>query len=157
MKHPDSPDRHAAHPEDRPEDHAVDRDAAAAHLEQHISTLLREQPLQRAPATLGQRVLAAIEQRQRSAFQRWPLAARIAFVLLAGMTAHLSIGLMRLMGAGISAPRPPFTVMLAQTALDAARQLPSIWTYAAFAALILIYGGIFGLGIAMYRTVNPRH
>jgi hypothetical protein len=157
MKHPHSPDRHAAHPEDRPGDHAVDRDAAATHLEQHISALLRAQPLQRAPATLAQRVLAAIEERQRSAFQRWPLAARIAFVLLAGMTAHLSIGLMRLMGAGIPAPRPTFAVMLAETAINTARQFPSIWTYAALSALILIYGGIFGLGIAMYRTVNPRH
>jgi hypothetical protein len=78
-------------------------------------------------------------------------------VLLAGMTAHLSIGLMRLMGAGITAPRPTFTMMLAETALDTARQFPSIWSHAAFAALILIYGGMFGLGIAMYRTVNPRH
>jgi hypothetical protein len=149
MTHPDSPDRSP--------DRSAARDAAAAHLERHITTLLREQPLQRAPTTLAQRVMAAIEQRQRSAFQRWPLAVRIAFVLLAGVTAHLSIELVRLMGAGITAPHPTLTVMLAETALAVARQFPLVWTYAAVAGLIVIYGGIFGIGIAMYRTINPRH
>jgi hypothetical protein len=142
MNHPDSPDRH---------------DATAVRLEHHISELLREQPLQRAPAALMQRVLAAIEQRQRSAFQRWPLAMRIAFVVLAGMTAHLNITLVRLIGDSITTPRPPWVVVLAETALDTLRHFPSIWSQLAVSALILIYGGMFGLGLAVYRTVNPRH
>lgn len=142
MTHPDSPDSPAQR---------------AADLERRLAALLREQPLQRAPATLALRVMAAIEQRQRSAFKRWPLAVRIAFVVLAGATAHLTIGLMRLLTAGITTPRPPVAVVLAETVLAAARQLPSLWSHAALLVLVVIYGGMFGIAVAMYRTIAPRH
>jgi len=137
------------------------REAAAARLELGITELLRHQPLQRAPATLAVRVMAALEQRQRSAFRRWPLAVRIAFVVLTGLAALLTIELVRLMGAGIPAPRAPLAAVLIEAALAAARHLPSLWTYGALGISTLVYGGIFGIATAMYRltlspTVKPR-
>ena len=137
-----------------PRNDSADRAAAAARLEQSITELLRQQPLQRAPATLALRVIAAIEQRQRSAFQRWPLAVRIGFVVFTGLAAHLSIELVRLMGAGFTAPRAPLAAVLIEATLAASRHLPSLWTYGALGISILVYGGIFGIATAMYRITS---
>jgi hypothetical protein len=133
---------------------------SAARLEQRISELLDEQPLRQAPPTLALRVMAALERQQRSAFQRWPLVVRIAFVALAGMaaqlTAELSMLLVRATEAGVTAPRPPLAALLAEAALAAFRHLPSVWLYGGLAALFVIYGGTFGISVAMYRLAMYR-
>src|SRR5262245_59243536 len=99
-------------------------DTNAARLQQRITQLLREQPLQRAPRMLALQVLAAIERRQRSAFQRWPLTVRIPFVLIAGLIAHLTGELLTLFVRAVNvsgtAPRPPLA-MLTETALAMSR------------------------------------
>jgi hypothetical protein len=133
---------------------------SAVKLEQRITELLDEQPLRRAPPALAQRVLSQLEHQQRSAFQRWPLAVRIAFVALCGMAAQLTVELSMLLvratQAGVAAPRPPLAALLAEAAVAAFRHLPSVWLYGGLAALIVIYGSTFGISVAMYRIAMYR-
>lgn len=136
-------------------------DSAADALTARLDELLRQLPLQRAPEALAMQVMASIQQRAtQRGFQRWPLAARIVFIVMSGVMAKLavdaSIWALQSLGSVIAAPRPPFIAMLAEVAMAVSKSLPALWMYGAIALLTLIYGGLFGISTAMYRTLYEQ-
>ncbi len=135
-------------------------------LEQYIHRALRELPDRRAPRSLEGRVMAALAARQatpwwRSSFDRWPVAARGAFLLLAG---GLVVALMQLgSSAGLSADRVTESPAwldglrvvwssLCSAASTVERNIPRAWWYGAVSAVLVAYVGLFGLGATAYRT-----
>ncbi len=136
-------------------------DVAADVLAARLAELLRQQPPQRAPEALAMRVMASIQRRAtQRGFQRWPLAARVVFIVMSGVMAKLavdaSIWALQSIGSVVAAPRPPFIAMLAEVAMAVSESLPALWTYGAIALLTLIYGGLFGISTAMYRTLYEQ-
>lgn len=141
----------------------LNRDEPDLELERRIHRSLRRLPQRRAPSSLEGRVwselarLASLPWWRRS-FLHWPFAARATFFLLsAGACALTFIGGARVI-AGFASVREladSFTWLI--TAADAmgslVRALPSIWLYEALAAAALLYGLLFALGAAAYRTL----
>jgi hypothetical protein len=147
MKQPADNDRH-------------DSDAAADALARLLDGWLRAQPLRPAPETLQARVMAAIERRDRrrgqQGFQRWSLSGRVAFIALASVTAKLVVELLLwLLGSvgPLHMPRMPLASTLLEAGLAIANHVPSLWLYGAIALLAAVYGGLFGIGTAVYRTL----
>src|SRR5687768_14867950 len=67
-----------------------------AQLERLIHSVLRDQPVRRAPASLEARVLARIQQQHAMAgwsmgFSRWPIAARIALLVALAVVAKFTL------------------------------------------------------------------
>lgn len=139
-------------------------------LERLIDKALRDQPLRRAPASLEASVMAQIAQRAaapwwQSSFSSWPLAARVAFLVV-------SIGFAMLVLEATNAivtPLDPATrgaTLLADLAWIPAvfasfgamlRGLPSIWLYGGLTVLATLYLTLFGVSAAAYRTLYaPR-
>jgi hypothetical protein len=133
-----------------------DDDALAAVLD----GWLRAQPSLRAPDALHSQVMAAIEcnerRRLRQGFRHWPPLARIAFMVLASVTAKLAVELsMPWLNAmsTLHVPRVPLGTTLVEAMLAVSQHLPQLWLYAGIALLVIVYGGLFGLGTAVYRTL----
>lgn len=140
-------------------------------LEQFIHRALRELPDRRAPRSLETRVMAAIAARQatpwwRASFDRWPVAVRVAFLLVAG---GLVFGLLR-MGGSVDAtvPRGGETLgwldglrvvwgSLCSAGAAVARSIPRLWLYGAVSVVVVAYAGLFGLGTTAYRTFVLKH
>jgi len=133
-------------------------------LAELVDRWLREQPLRRAPDSLQTRVMAAIEHRERRSWQqgfhRWPLVARVAFIALSAGVAKLAVdGSMLLLSSmgTFSVPRLPLATALLEAVLAVSRHLPQLWLYGGLALSILVYGGLFGISTAVYRTLYiPR-
>ncbi len=140
-------------------------------IEQMLDRAGRAMPLRRAPASLESRVLGEIERRaalpwwQRS-FEQWPPVARSAFLLTCGVLAVLALtgGVWAVTNLG-TAPRlsglPPLWARHAMTLVGVAGDfaamlahlIPEDWIYKGLAASALLYGALFGLSIAAYRTL----
>lgn len=135
-------------------------------LEFWVDRLLREQPQRIAPDTLQRCVLDRIRQRAMRpwwlcSYSHWPFAARIALIV-----ASIACGLL---GARVMTwiTAPMASVPLAQKlpgslrwmealyeAIAAAvNHLPPLWMYGVLAVLAVLYGALFGLGAAAYRTL----
>jgi hypothetical protein len=138
-------------------------------LERLVHQTLRDLPPRRAPRSLEQRVLAAIEQRAalpwwRKGFAYWPAAPRFAFL---AVVAAVVTGLFRLLtgvdtGAGLTGLLPSLAwaesiSSLARTSQDFARVvlggIPSLWLYGGLAVMASLYAALFGLGATAYRLL----
>ncbi|MBI4625109.1 MAG: hypothetical protein HY736_18055 [Verrucomicrobia bacterium] len=142
-------------------------------LERLIHQTLRELPSRRAPRSLESRVLAELERRAalpwwRKSFAHWPVAARVAFVILGAGVAKILLFAAVSVQAGFD-PAVLTTAFARQfawmeTGLNLARSLgdfagivlgsiPSLWLYGGLAFVGAMYAALFGLGAAAYRTL----
>lgn len=135
-------------------------------LERLIGKALRDQPLQRAPASLEANVMAAIARRAlapwwQGSFAGWPVAARLLFLIA-------SIGFVKL---GLEAttffvspidPGAHSAALFADVAWipslfaaigAALRGLPSLWIYGGLTVIAVLYLTLFGVSAAAYRTL----
>jgi hypothetical protein len=134
---------------------------SAEALAKAIDSLLRQQPLRPAPESLQARVMASIQQQHgptvRAGFVHWPLAARIVFVALSAVMIKLAIDvsmfLVQSIAVSVSMPKPPLAVRLAEALLLVSKHLPTLWLYGGTAVLIVVYGSLFGVSAAAYRTL----
>jgi hypothetical protein len=145
-------------------------------LEQIVDRLVRSQPLRRAPAGLEARVLARIAAREssgaerawwRTGFAHWPVAARIAFLILAcAVVPFVVSGLVSVLTMAHSGEVPlvgPVMFRLRTVAEAAsataslvelvARSVPPSWIYGAATCALGLYALLFGLGTVAYRSL----
>lgn len=145
-------------------------------LERAIHETLRQLPVRRAPASLEERVFAAIERKAalpwwRKSFAHWPLAARALFVVA-------SIGLVRLAfvasvwvmsGFDMANFRQTVAERFAWVDATAAvlnaiggsvevvlRSLPPLWLYGGLAFFAALYVTLFGLGAAAFKAYQAH-
>ncbi len=132
-------------------------------LEQLIDRWLRDLPSRRAPATLESRVLAelarcaALPWWQRS-FAHWPHMVRVVFVILClalgALTFIRSTALVSsIESAHLLRPAGAFAGAMVQTAASLVHAIPTQWLYGALAMAATLYGLLFALGAAAYRTL----
>lgn len=142
-------------------------------LEKFIHQTLRSLPARRAPLSLESRVRAAIEARAalpwwKQSFARWPLAARVAFVIASAGIAKLAIMAAVWAMGGFDGQQltNAFSTQFAwiQTAsnvVDAIgnsfgaiyRSIPPLYLYGGLAVVGVMYAALFGLGAAAYRAL----
>jgi hypothetical protein len=143
-------------------------------LERLLTQALGSLPLRPAPRTLESRVMAALERRAlrpwwHCSFAHWPVAPRIAFVLVCaaliaatffgGVSAFLGYGSLNVFAALLlSWVQPLLAVMSSAGGLAAllVRVIPPLWLYGGLALGALLYVALFGLGAAAYRTLYLR-
>ncbi len=146
--------------------------------EQWITRLLQQQPPLTAPATLEQRVFAAIAATSpphwwHQPLTRWPVAARVGFLAVMIACAGLGLALANVMAAfigsmevtghaaaampGYDAARTLFDTLAALTvvARTLAGSLPQSWLHGGLLLIGLLYGVFFGLGAVGYRVLRP--
>lgn len=138
-------------------------------LERLVHQTLRTLPPRRAPRSLEQRVLAAIEQRAalpwwRKGFAYWPAAPRIAFLAVA---VAVVAGFFRLLtgveaGALFAGLLPQLAwadtvASLAHATQDFVRVvvggIPPLWLYGGLTVVASLYAALFGLGATAYRLL----
>lgn len=145
-------------------------------LEKLIHETLRSTATYRAPRSLESRVMAAIEARAalpwwKQSFTRWPLAARVAFVIASAGLAKLALmGTVWVM-AGFDGAQfsNAFNSQVAWIDSISAtlgeisdicsavyRNIPPLWLYGGLAFFATMYAAMFGLGAAAYRTLYSR-
>ena len=140
-------------------------------LQHVVDSLLRQQPLRRAPATLEARVLAQIALQGaplpwwRKGFAHWPVAARAVFLAASYGFIRLSIeGVMSLLAfvrSGEVARTAMSLVNEGAGALSATgsvvglivHAIPVLWLYGAAVFGFALYAVLFGLGTVAYRTL----
>jgi hypothetical protein len=142
-------------------------------LEQFIGSVLRQQPLRQAPASLEARVLREIELRsaqalRQSGFSRWPWTTRIlclpvgaALVWLSFVTTARLLSLWQ--AIQVSAPANAAqsgwrwfeSLGQALQAIGnlATHAIPQWLLYGGAGAALLMYAAFFGLGAAAFRTL----
>lgn len=132
-------------------------------LERLVHRSLRSLPRRHAPESLEARVwqelgrLAALPWWRRS-YAHWPSIARFGFLILCLGLGALTFNGGARMAAGF-APARSWNESLAwlNTAAEAAGSLahaiPSSWLYEGLAVAALLYGFLFALGAAAYRTL----
>jgi hypothetical protein len=143
-------------------------------LEKMIHQTLRVLPPRRAPRSLEDRVLAAIEARQslpwwKQSFAHWPMAARVAFLLLTSVLAAALISLFFHADAtaGASSLFSGPLMLLAHVKAAAVGtgnigalvvgSIPSYWIYGVLGFVAVMYAALAGLGATAYRLFfNPR-
>jgi hypothetical protein len=135
-------------------------------LERFIDQALRDQPLQRAPSDLENKVMAAIAHRAatpwwRSSFAHWPMAARVLFLVASAVLVKLVLDA----AAQVIGPIDPtargmelfaeltWIRALFVTTVAVLRSLPSWWLYGGVAVLGALYLMLFGVSAAAYRTL----
>ena len=142
-------------------------------LEKLVHTALRSLPDRRAPASLELRVMAALERQAaipwwHKSWSCWPQWARAAFLVFCGGLAGLLVFAGVYVQTGFDsvqfhqAAAPALTLirglldagrtLVAFTAL-LVRQIPGWWLYGVGAFVVMLYGMLFGLGAAAYRTL----
>jgi len=135
-------------------------------LEAKLHRVLRSLPDQAAPLTLESRVLAALAERAalpwwRRSYAGWPIAVRLGFFILAGLSAAAVIFGLAQLPAVASAQsvlgnwRIIYT-SLVETAARIVGDIPPVYFYTALAALGASYLALMGLGAAAYRTFFVR-
>jgi hypothetical protein len=140
-------------------------------LERVLHQTLRELPLRKAPITLESRLVEELARRAalpwwRGSFVHWPVAARVAFVLLcAGLVAATILGgasafigvrsFSEVAAQLLSWAQPMLAVISSAGGLAALllRVIPQAWVYGGLLFGILLYLALFGLGAAAYRTL----
>ena len=142
-------------------------------LEKFIHQTLRSLPARRAPLSLESRVRAALAARAalpwwKQSFARWPLAARVAFVIVSAGIAKLAImGVVWAMGGFDGAQfANSFSTQFAwiqtvSTVVEGVRNfcgtvyrsIPPLWLYGGLAFVGLMYAALFGLGATAYRLL----
>jgi hypothetical protein len=142
-------------------------------LEQLIDRTLREQPAVRAPASLEQMVLAELARRAalpwwRKSFAYWPLAARIAFVVVGIGIAKLGVDAGMWVASGLQTSPLAGTVesgagwlqslsdslgFLALIWTLLIESIPPLWLYGGVLLVMALYGTMFALSAVAYRTL----
>jgi hypothetical protein len=137
-----------------------------------IHVALREVPPRRAPATLEERVMAEIARRAalpwwKQSFARWPMPARVAFVLVSGGVIKVAMMVVVFVMGGLDPARfreafaPEFARLaeiasagraLAEFATLLLNHIPPLWLYGGIAAVVSLYVAFFGLGAVAYRA-----
>jgi hypothetical protein len=138
-------------------------------LEKYIDSVLRAQPMKRAPAGLESNVLAAIRHRVsrpwwQQGFSAWPLAAKALFLVASVGFARAALviatwGTSPLDSTSTTQLPQSFAWMHTVTAvISAALQLiPNFWVYAIVGLVTAMYVLLFGVSAAAYRTLYaPR-
>ena len=149
-------------------------------LEQFIGSVLRQQPMRQAPASLEAAILqrlatAAAEPWWLQGFSRWPWLARSLFLALSAGLVWLSYTTTARLGslwqaAGQSAPANTVRTGMHMFANlgDAlqtlggmvTRNISPVWVYGSASLALLLYAALFGLGAAAFRTLidtTPEH
>jgi hypothetical protein len=141
-------------------------------LERVIHVALREVPPRRAPATLEERVMAEIARRAalpwwKQSFAHWPMAARVAFVLVSGGVIKVAMMVVVFVMGGLDPAQfrqafaPEFARLeaiagagraLADFAVLLLNHIPPLWLYGGIAAVVSLYVAFFGLGAVAYRA-----
>lgn len=143
-------------------------------LERAVNRALKELPLRRAPGTLELRVVGELQRRAvlpwwRVSFAHWPVAARVAFVvicvalvaatILGGVSAFIGARPLIEVAALVLSWAHPFLAVLSSaggvTAL-LVHVIPPLWLYGGMTLGIVLYVALFGLGAAAYRTLYLR-
>lgn len=139
-------------------------------LEKLIHDTLRSLPGRRAPRSLEQRVMAAIEARQslpwwRQSFAHWPQAAKAAFLLISGAFAALLVTIVFRAGADLGTSSPWTSALntvahakmvcgsISDVVATVIRSIPSTWLYGGVAFVVVMYATLIGLGATAYRTL----
>ncbi|MEO6245693.1 MAG: hypothetical protein ABIQ12_09670 [Opitutaceae bacterium] len=144
-------------------------------LEHFVHRALRELPDYPAPTSLEQRVQAALARSAaqpwwRRGFAHWPLAARAAFIPLAGGLVALVVHLTGWMTAGLNIEAretlaQPISWLESVLTVASAignffeiilRSIPPLWLYGGLAFCAAMYAALFGLGAAAYRTYQAQ-
>ena len=145
-------------------------------LEHAIHGTLRALPLQRAPRSLEQRVVAALSRRAalpwwRKSFAHWPMAARGGFLVmcLGLVKAAFSGSAWIATGFELEKWRVIFSgrlswlqdgVAVAQAVADFAdiilRNIPVFWLYASVGVVAITYALIVGVGAAAYKALQTH-
>lgn len=143
-------------------------------LEQFIHRTLRSLPERRAPLSLEQRVLAAIEMRAalpwwQKSYVYWPTPVRVGFFVLTALAAALVIaGFLfgRTETVRVTADLAQYFAWtgvlrgivgdIAGAFTTALKALPPIWFYGAIAAIATGYVVLLGAGAAAYRVFFAR-
>jgi hypothetical protein len=145
----------------------MQRPDANEELSRRIAQALREQPLERAPDTLGARVQREIAQRARDAtlpwwrqsLGHWPLAARLIFIatslacaaLLTSVIAPDASAWVSRAADGLLA-RPAGTLHGVSALLELLARL----SRHALDAVLILYGVLFGLLAVAYALLYGR-
>lgn len=142
-------------------------------LERWVHQALRELPARSAPRSLESRVWAELNRRAALPwwsrnFAHWPMGARVLFIIVSAGFVKLALMLAVWVMAGFDVPQfqAAFSQQFAwmETGLDLIRvaqdfsqvilrNIPPLWLYGALAFLATMYGALFGLGAAAYRTL----
>ena len=142
-------------------------------FEKFIHQTLRSLPSRRAPSSLESRVRAAIAARAarpwwQQSFAAWPVAARVAFVILSAGIAKLAImavvwGMGGFDGAQlVTSFSTQFAWVQSVSNLVTSvgnfcgtvyRSIPPLYLYGGLAFVGLMYAALFGLGAAAYRML----
>ena len=142
-------------------------------LEQLIGSVLRQQPLRRAPATLEARVLRelaahAAQPGWKLGFSHWPRAARILCLPVGAALVPLSFLITsRLLSLwqSVQQSTPANAAQSGWRWLESlgqalqslgnvlSRDIPQWWVYGGAGAALLMYAALFGLGAAAFRTL----
>lgn len=136
-------------------------------IERLLKGALAGLPLQRAPDALLQRVLDELAQRAalpwwRRNFAQWPMAARIAFVVVCVLLAGLSLtsGFMQQLGVhswSWAQPVIGVTAAIGSVASRAIGLVPPLFIYLVLIVGASLYALLFGLGAFAYRTLYLQH
>ena len=142
----------------------------SAGSEQLLGRLLRNLPLRSAPVTLESRVFSELQRRAalpwwHRGFTSWSLATRAAFVAVCsaiiaftvlGSWAIAGVRTLNDVGALAMLWTQPAIATIASAGEFAAllvRVIPEAWLYGALAVGATLYGVLFGLGAAAYRSL----
>lgn len=145
----------------------------AERLAQQIHATLQRLPPLQAPATLESRVLRELARREarpwwRQGFGRWPLAARVLFVPLSAAFIQLAFLSVGAFGSALTTAQQSTVLSTAENrwqALSGALQslrttgalvvqnVPQLWIYGAIGFALLLYGSLFGIGAAAFRSL----
>jgi hypothetical protein len=138
-------------------------------LERLLTEALKGLPLRRAPSTLEARVVDELERRAalpwwRVSFTHWPVAPRVAFVIvcialvaatfLGGVFAFVGDRSFNEAAALVLSWVQPFLAVMSSAggvATLLVRVIPPLWLYGGMALGIMLYLALFGLGAAAYR------
>ena len=149
-------------------------------LEQFIGSVLRQQPLRQAPASLEAAFLRRLAAEAAKpwwlqGFSRWPWIARILFLAMSAGLVQLSYLATARLGslwqaADHSAPAnaaraglqmlASFGEALQTLGAMVTRNISPVWIYGGAGLALLLYAALFGLGAAAFRTlidVTPEH
>jgi hypothetical protein len=146
-------------------------------VDQWVTRALRDQPPLKAPATLEERVLAAIAATSempwwKQPLLRWPMAARCTFVAVSvaciwlglaitGFAAGLVGGMegaarwiAAIPGFGVARALFDTVSILAVVVRTLAGSLPQLWLYGSLLVIACLYSSFFGLGAVGYRAFH---
>src|SRR5882672_4510288 len=148
-------------------------------LDQFIDTILRRQPLRRAPPGFEARVLRLLAQQSArpwwlQGFSRWPKSAQLLFLPLAVGCVPLLFRAAGSLTTLLQSARQSAPISAAQSAAATVgslghtlqtlgdlvtREIQSVWIYGGVGLVALLYVALFGLCAAAFRTLvlTPQH